>query len=405
MNSDSLVDLDVILDRLQDCANAPFESAHPIPSAVHHSQDFLIHEYQSVFMKAWICVGREDEIPTTGDYLTHHIAQTPILVVRQESGEIRAFVNACAHRFACLVNASPQEPIGRTNRFTCPYHAWTYDLSGALIRAPYMEMKPEFSLSNHHLQPLGLAIWEGFIYVTLCEDKDLPDPTTELAPFCESIVGRYAMSRYHTVLRETMTWKANWKNLIENFTESYHVPIAHGNTFAQHDKPLEEYVCGEDSDYYCYHHAAQAADSGPGAAHPDNPYLEGIWRRTMVDFCVFPCHLVTLMPDYLWYITVQPKGTDEMQATWGVAIPPEILKEISPSDKADWIARFKSYIDIANGEDKHLVEALHQGSRSPILPKGTFHPIERNLWQFNRYLAKQCTKNRSTSRRPPQHSG
>ena len=112
------------------------------------------------------------------------------------------------------------------------------------------------------------------------------------------------MGSYKTVLRETMSWDTNWKNLIENFTESYHVPIAHPKTFANHKKPIQDYKCGENSDHYCYHFAPQAADNGPGAAHPKNKNLKGEWRRTMVDFCVFPNHLVTLMPDYLWWVSV-----------------------------------------------------------------------------------------------------
>ncbi len=108
----------------------------------------------------------------------------------------------------------------------------------------------------------------------------------------------------------------------------------------------------------------------------------------MVDFCIFPCHLVTLMPDYLWYISVQPLGTDRMQATWSVAVPPEVLDDIPAADYDGWLKDFKSYMDIANGEDKELVEALHRGSGSPILPEGAYHPIERNLWQFTRYLAR-----------------
>jgi phenylpropionate dioxygenase-like ring-hydroxylating dioxygenase large terminal subunit len=56
-----------------------------------------------------------------------------------------------------------------------------------------------------------------------------------LAPLREQVVGRYSMACYQTVLRESMVWQANWKNLIENFTESYHVPVAHGKTFAQHN--------------------------------------------------------------------------------------------------------------------------------------------------------------------------
>jgi choline monooxygenase len=377
--------LSIVLEKLKAAVAVPFEQARPIPAALNHSQTFFEHEQASVFTPEWICIGREDEISSHGDYLTHEIAGVPVLVVRQKDGQVAAFVNACAHRFACLV----PDASGSTKKFTCRYHAWTYDCSGQLIRAPYMEMKQDFDVSNHRLRPLHSEVWEGFVYVTLAEH-----PSTKLnevlAPLQDRVVGRFDMGCYQTVLRESMEWNANWKNLIENFSESYHVPIAHRKTFAQHNKPLEDYVCGEDSDYYGYHRATQPDDSGSGAAHPRNERLEGEWRRMMVDFCIYPCHLVTLMPDYLWYISVQPRGTDKMQATWGVAIPPEVLADVSAAEHDDWLAKFKSYMDVANEEDRVLVEALHQGSASPILPDGTYHPIERNLWQFNRYLARCC---------------
>ena len=126
------------------------------------------------------------------------------------------------------------------------------------------------------------------------------------------------------------------KNLIENFIESYHVPIAHQKTFAKHKKPIEDYVCGEEADHYCYHSAPQKSETGLGAAHPKNTKLEGVWRRMMVDFCVFPNHLITLMPDYLWYISVQPITIDKFKATWGFAIPPEVLADIPEKDFDKW---------------------------------------------------------------------
>ncbi|MFT5116371.1 MAG: choline monooxygenase [Parasphingorhabdus sp.] len=129
------------------------------------------------------------------------------------------------------------------------------------------------------------------------------------------------MPVYQTILRETMTWDANWKNLVENYTESYHVSMAHGKTFAQHDKSLEGYICGEDNLHYGYHRAAKTSDEGPGSAHPANQRLDGEWRRMMIDFCIFPGMLVTLMPDYLWYASVQPAGVDRFKATWGVPYP------------------------------------------------------------------------------------
>ena len=377
--------LDVVLERLKESANRPFEEARPLPPAIHHSRAFLEHERDSIFTREWICVGRADEIASHGDYLTHEIAEVPLFVVRQADGSIKAFVNACAHRFSRLVS----EERGSRKRFTCPYHAWTYDCAGTLIRAPYMQMKEGFELGQHRLRELHVEVWEGFVYVTLA-DEPIKTLAESLAPLRQNVVGRYEMACYRTALRETMTWNANWKNLIENFTESYHVPIAHTKTFARHEKSLEGYVCGEDSDHYGYHRAAQASDERPGAAHPDNDRLDGDWRRTMVDFCVFPAHLVTLMPDYLWYITVQPSDTSRMRATWGVAFPPEVLADVPESDYESWLAAFKDYMDVANGEDKPLVEALHKGTASPLLPDGTLHPIERNIWQFTRYLARVC---------------
>ena len=382
---DSPCSLAVLLQQLRDSAETSFEQACPIPAELNHSQIFHDHEKTAVFMQEWICIGRADELANTGDFLTHQIVDVPVLVVKQQDNQIRAFVNACAHRRACLV----AEKSGSTKKFTCPYHAWTYDCGGELIRAPYMEMKPEFDPSQHRLLPLHLEVWEGFIYVSIAE-KPRTRLSEVLKPFSEKIVGRFDMACYQTVLRETMVWNANWKNLIENFTESYHVPMAHGKTFAQHDKPLIDYVCGEDNNYYGYHRAAQPSDSGPGAAHPKNDRLEGEWRRMMVDFCVFPCHLVTLMPDYLWWISVQPKGTDQMLASWGVAMPPEVLADVTDNEYKQWLANFKRYMDVANDEDKALVEALHRGTRSSVLPAGTYHPLERNLWQFVRYLNRHC---------------
>lgn len=377
-----------VLNDLRRAAEEPFEEACPIPPAVNHSLAFFHHEQSQVFRKEWICVGRVDEVPNPGDFISHDIAGVPVLVVRQNDGEVLGLINACAHRFACLEQAE----TGNAKRFMCRYHAWTYDLDGRLMRAPYMDMKDGFDVADHSLRRVHTEVWEGFVYVSLAE-KPPKSVNEALEPLRAGVVGWYDMARYKTVMRETMTWGANWKNLIENFTESYHVPMAHPKTFALHKKPLEHYICGEDSDHYGYHRAPQKAETGNGAAHPDNTCLEGEWRRMMVDFCVFPCNLITLMPDFLWWISVQPQGVDQFRATWGVAIPPEVLGDIPEDEYDTWLNGLRDYMNVANDEDKVLVEALHRGSASPLLPEGTLHPIERNLWQFTRYLARICDAN------------
>ena len=382
-NTYSNSSLNDALEQLRDSSKKPFDEAAPIPPIVNHSINFYNLEQNRIFNKEWICIGRCDEIPLPGDYLTYDIAGTPILVVRQKSGEIKSFVNACAHRFTCLV----KENSGHAFAFTCPNHAWTYGIDGQLNHAPFMDLKSNFNSEDINLEVLHTETWEGFIYVTL-STKPSKKIADSLDIFRKNIVGQYDMGSYKSVLRETMSWDTNWKNLIENFTESYHVPIAHPKTFANHEKAIQDYKCGENSDHYCYHFAPQAADNGPGAAHPKNKNLKGEWRRTMVDFCVFPNHLVTLMPDYLWWVSVMPQGVDSFKATWGLAVPPEVLSDINKDDLDLWLKEKINYMNTANDEDRALVEALHKGSQSNRLPKGIYHPIEKNLWQFMQYLTK-----------------
>ena len=120
-NPHSNAPLATLLGKLQRAAACDFDQARPLPPELNHALEFLDFEQQAIFEQEWICVGREDEIPAAGDFLTHDIAAVPVLVVRQQDASIHAFVNACAHRFACLV---PQAQ-GSAKRFTCRYHAWT----------------------------------------------------------------------------------------------------------------------------------------------------------------------------------------------------------------------------------------------------------------------------------------
>ena len=94
LNSHSNTSLASVLKMLQATAKKPFVQASPMPAAANHSAEFYNHERNAVFMQEWICVGRIDEIPATGDYLTHNITDVPVLIVRQASNEIAGFVNA-----------------------------------------------------------------------------------------------------------------------------------------------------------------------------------------------------------------------------------------------------------------------------------------------------------------------
>jgi len=185
LNTNTNASLDSVIERLNEASKKTFEKSTPIPSTVNHSVQFYNHEQERIFNQEWICIGRCDEISSSGDYITHEIAGTPVLVVRQDSGDIMGFVNACAHRFTCLV----QERSGHAFAFTCPNHAWTYGIDGQLNHAPFMDSEPGFNLKKNKLELLHTETWEGFIYITLSQ-KHRKSIEKSLEKLSENIVGQ-----------------------------------------------------------------------------------------------------------------------------------------------------------------------------------------------------------------------
>ena len=376
-------DLGAVLAELEACAATPFAEARPMPAATFHAESFLRREVETVFAHEWICLGRADDVPAPGDFIGPQIAGVPVLAVRQHDGGIAVFVNACAHRRSRLTDA----PSGNADRLICPYHGWTYDCAGRLVAAPYMKDVPGFELADHRLKTLHSELWEGFIYATL--SREPPKPVAErLAGFHADVAGRFAMASYVGVMREEMAWDANWKNLIENFSESYHVPIAHRETFAAAKRGLDGYVCSEGETWCAYHWGDTPPAEGEAWDGAANDRLTGEWARRVVVACVFPCHLITLTANLLWYISVQPDGVGRFKALWGVAVPAEVLESVGKAGREDWLAGLRRFMDLANAEDRPLAEALYQGTAAPDLPTGRYHPIERNIWDFARYLAR-----------------
>ena len=379
-NSDLSADANGILAKLRTCLGSRFEDARPMPGEIYHAPEVTALERDRIFMREWICVARASDLAVEGAFVTERIVDVPVLLVVQANGTIAAFLNACAHRFAQVVH----EPSGRKKLFVCPYHAWSYDPAGRLVRAPHMEDAPGFEQGDVSLRSLHTEIWQGFVYVSLSHER--PAPLSErLADITKDVFDRYNMAAYETVHRDEMPVAANWKNMIENFVESYHLFAVHTETFATAGKSPDVYTCGPDMGSCAFHWSAKESDEGLGVAHPDNTALTGDWRRTIVVGCIFPNHLITLAPDYLWSVTVLPEAQGRMRAAWSVSVAPEVLKSMTEAGRDAWVSDLIAFMDTANAEDKPVIEALYQGTRMASGP-GHYHRIERNIWNFATYL-------------------
>jgi choline monooxygenase len=364
-----------VIRQLQENAARPFDDATAMPPRVYTSPDFLEAEQERIFSKEWLCVGRSSALPQAGDYLSAEVAGQPVVILRDEQGEIRAFSNVCLHRMSVLL-----EGRGNVRSIVCPYHAWSYRLNGELRGAPMMDQQPGFCKEGLALPTVRCELWQGWIYITLNNDAS---PVAEQLGDLSALISQYGMADYQETFHEEHVWDTNWKILAENFMESYHLPMLHRATVGPHSR-LEEMECPPGLPAFNYHWITKEATLPIGNAHPSNTRLAGHWRRTTALLAIYPTHLVTLTPGYFWYLVLQPKGVGQVHIRFGGGLAPEF---VSDPRAAEYMATLKTLLDTVNAEDRQGVEAVFRGVNAPLARPGRLSPLERPNYDFARYLA------------------
>ena len=369
-----------LLDQLKELAARPLAAASAPPKDIYVLPEIHDLEQQRIFARSWLCAGRADEVPSPGDYMSFELGPQPVIIIRGADSDVYARANVCRHRMMRLV-----EGRGTTRKFTCPYHAWTYDIAGRLVAAPHMDRTECFARDDLALATVRCEIFQGWIYVTL--DPDIPPVAEQLAALTP-LTDRYNQQDYVTIFSEEHVWDTNWKCLTENFMESYHLPVAHRSTVGAHYS-VEENTFDERgafANFTCQFFTK--SDGAPvGRAHEDNTSLEGVWRHTSVMPTVFPSHMYVLAPDHLWYLSLQPDGPARTRILYGAAIAPEKLA--GEQDCAAYLAATKAFLDKVQVEDRHVVEGIFNGARSPLGVPGPLSWLERGNHEFAQYLARQ----------------
>ena len=190
----------------------------PLPVAPMISPERHAEEQAAVFRKAWMCVGRVDDLPDPGSYFTATLPAglATLIVARGEDGKVRAFHNTCRHRGGRLV----LEGCGRAKGWACPLHGWTFDTSGHLAYVPDESEFYELPKQALALASVHCALWEGFIFVNLQAEPELT-----LDSYLGEIGGQSAgyFDPMTEVAHYTMHGAMNWKLIHDVSVESYHV--------------------------------------------------------------------------------------------------------------------------------------------------------------------------------------
>ena len=188
------------------------------------SREFFQAEFDEMWAKVWLLLGRESEILHPGDWQKEEVGPESILMVRQKDNSIKAFYNVCQHRGNRLV----AEDKGSTRRFVCRYHAWAFDVGGDLLYAQDAENFAEGNpCGKIKLKEIRCETFAGFIWINM--DPDCDDLRSYLGPIWDDW-SRYEIETWKRYLALTTTLPCNWKVVMDNFNESYHVATVHKPT-------------------------------------------------------------------------------------------------------------------------------------------------------------------------------
>ena len=366
-------DLKEIGEALKAREGLPYDQARVMPAAFYNSDEQLELEREQLFRREWICVGRVDEIARPGAYMAFDILDEPILVVRGEDSEVRALSNVCRHRGTRIAKGS-----GHGKRLVCPYHAWSYDLAGRLIAAPILSQREDFNCADHRLPAFPCEVWEGFVFVSL-------DPAVEpLAPRLTKLrdmIANYHFGEMRLSYLVEETWETNWKSLVENFMEGYHLTPLHRSTL---HKVTPTRLCRHFAPGDSYFGYYSGFTPGLPRSRNPNPDLTPEEHETCVMYAIPPALVVGGASDYSSFISLQPESAGRVRAKMGLIFYGD-----------DWpqgaIDQAVELFQKTMAEDKEVLAALKRGLDSRHYAEGPLAPAdyEGPIWDFYQYLARR----------------
>ena len=195
-----------------------------VPAGNYFERERWQQEMKQVFRRMPLMLATTAELKQPGDFKAMDAGGIPVLISRTESGEVKAFVNMCSHRGSQLM----AEGCGNTHRFTCPYHAWTYNPEGDLIGVYAPKDFGDIEKSDYGLTELPCLERAGLIWVTT-NPKSTLDIELFLSGYDE-MLSHFGFESWHMFAQQRVEGP-NWKIAYDGYMDLYHLPILHKDTF------------------------------------------------------------------------------------------------------------------------------------------------------------------------------
>ena len=355
-------------------------SGRMLPREAYLSDDVLAWEREHIFARSWVCVGRSSLVSEPGARHAVDAAGEPVMLVRDDTGTLRGFFNVCRHRghelLACGASA-------KRNAIHCPYHAWTYSLTGDLTHTPRYEAPEGFDRSQHGLVPVRVDEWGGWVFVNASGDAMSLDE--HLGRFTE-IAAPYEPERLVVGAAHEYRSPANWKLPIENYHECYHCSTIHPELCAvsppESGDNLREGGMWAGGTMTIADHATTMSLDGASKG----VLLRGLddrLRREVMYIGLFPNMLVSLHPDYVMTHRIMPLSAGEswVECQWLFDPDATARPDFDPSYAVD-------FWDITNRQDWAACEGVQRGVRSRGYRPGPFAQNEDAVCDWVQWVAR-----------------
>ena len=341
-------------------------------------------EADRVLAREWSCVGRVDElgVDQPGRVAVIDALGESVLVARTSQGRLAGHYNVCRHRGSQLFPAGPDDPVPSTREakaIRCPYHSWTYDLDGRLLRAPHTDGIDDFAPDEFGLRPVGVEVWGGFVFAHLTPAEAIP-LAEQIGPMAQRLA-RYPLAELRLGRRLQYDVAANWKLICENYNECYHCAGVHPElcrlvpAFAHGGQNLEwENGIPHREGAWTFTSTGRS-DRAPFAGLDDD---ERVRHKGEL---LYPNLMLSLSADHVAAFTLRPVAADRTRIDCDLLFAPDEVAKPSfdPSDAAD-------FWDVVNRQDWTVCESVQRGMSSRGYVQGWFAPMEDESLDIRRWL-------------------
>lgn len=350
------------------------------------SQQNFTKEMSEIFERRWCYIGRADQLAHVGDRLVANVGTESIIAVRNRDGALRAYFNVCQHRGSQLCDSSGS---GHGAAITCPYHAWSYSLDGKLIGAIHHD-KESFDRESIALKAVNIDEWQGLLFVNI-------SPNTEsLIEWLSNLYSKprdlekFSFGKLKSVYTSTDQVHANWKVLVENYSECLHCSVVHPELC----ETVPVYKTGRTTQDERSDWGASLAEGKTAisfAQNEDLPLIAGmdsLDNYSVFGAYVYPNMLIDVMPTCVAVSTYIPRSATQTTVVTDYLFPAEVAANPPVSLKPTL-----DFNEMVNAQDFAVSERVQRGVASKAFTQAFHTEMEKYAQLFVKQYRKDIQAN------------